>query len=401
MKFEDIVSLEKKFIFPTYMRYPVAVVKGKGTRVYDPSGKEYIDMLAGISVCNLGHCHPEITQAICSQAQRLVHISNLFYIEEQVLLAQHLLSLGHFHKVFFCNSGAEANEAAIKLARRYMQQIREEYRFEIITLEGSFHGRTMATLSATGQDKIKKGFSPMLEGFKTVPPGDINALWDAITPSTAGIMLEIIQGEGGVIPLPDHYLQEVQQICDKTNILFIVDEIQTGIGRTGKFWAHEHLSLAPDIITSAKALANGLPMGAMMATAEIAKGFEPGSHATTFGGSPLVSAVAKKVLEIIERDRLVKRAEDLGNTVFVHLKNTQEKYPHIIAEIRGKGLMIGIELKREAKYIFESLLQKGFICNLTQGNILRLLPPLIITQEELLDFVTALEEILKKIKHNA
>ncbi len=398
MNFEEIVSLEKKFIFPTYMRYPIAVVRGKGSRVYDPQGREYLDLLAGISVCNLGHCHPEIAEVICTQAKKLLHISNLFYIEEQVLLAQHLLSLAHFDKIFFCNSGAEANEAAIKLARKYMQEVRREPRFEIITLEGSFHGRTLATLSATGQDKVKIGFSPLVEGFKTVPPEEINILMDTIGPHTAGVMIEIIQGEGGVRPLSASYLQEVQQLCNKSDILLIVDEVQTGMGRTGKFWAHQHLSLTPDILTCAKALANGLPMGAMMSTEEVARGFGAGSHATTFGGSPIVSAVAKKVVEIIERDNLVKRAEELGKIFFYQLDRLAKEYPHVISEIRGQGLMIGIELKKDAEYIFNALLQRGFISNLTQGNTLRLLPPLIIEEEEIFNFLTSLEEIVKKLK---
>ncbi len=398
MNYEEIVAMEKRLLFPTYLRYPLALVRGQGCRLYDVHGKEYIDMLAGISVCNLGHAHPEISQVICEQSKRLLHVSNLFYTREQLELARSLLSFGNFQKVFFCNSGAEANEAAIKLARRYMQEIRGEARFEIITLEGSFHGRTLATLSATGQAKVKEGFSPLVEGFVTVPPGDIDALIEAITPHTAAIMLEVIQGEGGVKVMDQDFLRQIQHICHRMGLLLIVDEVQTGMARTGSFWAHSQFHISPDIITCAKALANGLPMGAMLSTEEVSQGFAPGSHATTFGGSPLVSAVANKVLEIIERDGLIEHSKKMGEMLKQMLTGLQERHPHIIAEVRGKGLMIGMELKKWAKDIFSSLLEEGFICNLAQGNVLRLLPPLIISPEEISLFVEALDKVLSSLK---
>ncbi|MFP4070408.1 MAG: aspartate aminotransferase family protein [Desulfovibrionales bacterium] len=394
-KLSALQERESRLLFSTYARYPVAVKKARGTMVYDFDGREYVDLLAGISVCNLGHCHPELAAVMAEQAAKLVHMSNLFYYEEQLELAQRLVDTCGNDRVFFCNSGAEANEAAIKLARRYMHKVRGRDAHDIITLQGSFHGRTLATIAATGQDAIKDGFEPLPPGFTHVPPGDIAALERAVTPHTAGVLVEIIQGEGGVRPLTREYLLGLERLCRERDILLMVDEVQTGLGRTGTMWAHQHFSLAPDIFTSAKGLANGLPMGAMLATEEVAQGFAPGSHATTFGGGPLLSAVAAKVLEIIQRDRLVERAREVGGDFSKDLEQLRQRLPERITHIRGRGLMIGIELAEEGKQTWARLLEAGFICNLSHQKILRLLPPLTVSREELARFVDALARILE------
>jgi len=350
--------------------------------------------LAGIAVCNLGHSHPELVEVICAQAKKLVHVSNLFYQEEQVALAARLLGTSHLKRVFFCNSGAEANEGAIKLARRYMREGRGEERFEIITLSGSFHGRTLATLTATGQDKIKTGFGPLPEGFITVPFADLEAMKAAMTERTAAVLIEMIQGEGGVKPLPEEYVRGLAALCAEKGVLLIIDEIQTGVGRTGKFWAHQHLGLVPDIVTVAKGLGGGLPMGAVMCSEEVSKGFPPGSHGTTFGGNALISAVADKVIEIIQRDDLCGRAARMGDWLRGRLEGIKSRLPEQIAEVRVHGLMIGIELTHPGAEVWKALLERGFVLNLTQNTVLRLLPPLVITEEELESFCQALESVL-------
>jgi acetylornithine aminotransferase len=358
-------------------------------------GKEYIDLLSGIAVTNLGHCPPEIAEITAAQARKLVHVSNLFYQEEQLELAERLLKTAHFGKAFFCNSGAEANEAAIKLARRRQQRLKNRYAYEIITFEGCFHGRTLATVAATGQAKFQDGFAPMPEGFLQIPWGDPQALEAAAGDKTAGVLLEIIQGEGGVRPVSADFAREVARICRDKDILFIADEVQTGMGRTGKYWAFQHFGLKPDIMTTAKALANGLPMGAMLCTDEIAPAFVAGSHASTFGGGALVSAGAAKVLEIMERDGLPQRAAELGAWAVERFRAVQTACPGAVREVRGMGLMIGIELTKPGRGVWEKLLHNGFILNLTQERVLRLLPPLIIAKEDLESFADCLETILK------
>ncbi|MFW5487945.1 MAG: aspartate aminotransferase family protein [Desulfovibrio sp.] len=395
---EQIMHKEKAVLCHTYGRYPVSVVRAEGSRMYTPEGREYVDLLAGIAVTALGHCNPEIARTIADQARKLVHVSNLFYQDEQADLAAALLETCNADKVFFCNSGAEANEAAIKLARRYMNKVAKRDAYEVITLESSFHGRTLATLTATGQAKVKDGFAPLPEGFVTVPFNDLEALRKAIGPKTAAIMVEVVQGEGGVRPLPQEFAQGIQKLCRENDILLIVDEIQTGLCRTGKFWAHQHYDLTPDIITSAKALANGLPMGAMMTTDKVAKGFEPGSHATTFGGTALVSAAALKTIQIMKRDRLDERAHKMGQDATALFETLAAAHPEAITEIRGCGLMIGIVLSFPGQEIWQALLDAGFICNLTQGNVLRLLPALTIDFADLEAFAETLGNILSARK---
>ncbi len=385
---------EEQFLCKTYGRYPVAVKHGKGSRLWDFEGREYIDLLAGIAVTNLGHCHEEIAQTIAAQAQKLVHVSNLFYQEEQIALAKKLLATAHFGKAFFCNSGAEANEGAIKLARRYHQRVKNTNAFEIITFTGCFHGRTLATVAATGQAKFQDGFAPMPQGFIQVPWGDMAALEKAVSPNTAAIMMEMVQGEGGIRPMTQDYADKLAAFCKAKGLLFIVDEVQAGLARTGKWWAFQHFGLQPDILTTAKGLANGLPMGAMMATNEVAQAFVAGSHATTFGGGALLSAVALKVLEIVERDNLAARAEELGAWAMNRFREVGKKCPGTIKEVRGMGLMIGIELTFPGKAVWEALIQRRFILNLTQDTILRLLPALTIEKADIETFAVALEEVL-------
>jgi acetylornithine/N-succinyldiaminopimelate aminotransferase len=387
---------EQRVLCRTYGRYPLSVANASGCRLVDHQGREYVDLLAGIAVCNLGHSPPEILKVIQEQAKKLIHVSNLFFQEEQLVLAEKLAATCSCGRVFFCNSGAEANEAAIKLARRYMQKVKGRHAYEIISLTGSFHGRTLATLTATGQDKVKEGFAPLPEGFVLAPFGDFVSLEQAVRERTAGIILEIIQGEGGVRPLDAEYLRMVQDLCKTRGILLIVDEVQTGMGRCGTFWAHQHEGLQPDIITTSKALANGLPMGAMLCTEEAAQGFAPGSHATTFGGGALISAVAAKVVDILLRDALPQRAAQVGALARDLFTDLQARFPDKISMVRGRGLMLGIELAFPGQAVWQDLLDAGFVLNLTQDRVLRLLPPLVIAEEDLRTFTQVLGDILER-----
>ncbi|MFW6243564.1 MAG: aspartate aminotransferase family protein, partial [Desulfovibrionales bacterium] len=353
---QAIREREEHLLCRTYGRYPLAISSASGSTLYDTSGRAYTDLLAGIAVCNLGHCHPELTRVLAEQAEKLVHVSNLFYQQEQLDLAEKLLSTCAADKVFFCNSGAEANEAAIKLARRYMRTVLERDAYQILTLEGSFHGRTLATLTATGQDKIKEGFDPLPAGFDRVPFADFEALSASVTERTAAVLLEVVQGEGGVRLLPGEYLHRVQDLCRERGILFMIDEVQTGLARTGRMWAHQHFDLAPDVFTAAKALANGLPMGAMLATDQAARGFGPGSHATTFGGGPVLSVVASQVLTVIEREDLTGRAKRLGSSALERFTMLQRELPGHIVDVRGLGLMLGIELAYPGQDVWRRLL---------------------------------------------
>jgi acetylornithine aminotransferase len=397
MDFKTLKQRDRDSLCPTYGRYPVAAASAGGTTITDLEGKKYLDLLAGIAVCNLGHSHPELVRTMSEQAEKLIHVSNLFFQEEQVVFAEKLLATCALDKVFFCNSGAEANEGAIKAARRYMQRVRNRDAFEVITLEGSFHGRTLATLTATGQDKIKDGFAPLPSGFRTAPFNDLAALEEAISEQTAAIMLEPIQGEGGVRPLSLEYIQGVRGLCDTHDILLIVDEIQTGMGRTGTMWAHQHSGIVPDIMTSAKGLANGLPAGAVLMSDKVAEALGPGTHGTTFGGTAMVSAVGTKVLEIMERDNICGQADAKGAFLKNSLQQVKDRFPDRIATIRGAGLMVGIELTFPGQEVWQELLNKGFILNLTQNTVLRLLPPLIVSEQELTTFCDALAEVLKQV----
>ena len=392
--FDAIREEEERLLCRSYSRYPLAIARGEGSRLWDVDGREYIDLLAGIAVVGLGHCNPEVNAALEAQARTLWHVSNLFYQQEQLDLAQRLLSTTHHSKAFFCNSGAEANEACIKLARRYMRKVQKRDAYEIITLEGCFHGRTLGALAATGRASLSDGFGPLPEGFRQVPARDLDALASAMNPATAAVLVECVQGEGGVVPLPHDYLRGVEAMCRERGVLFLCDEVQCGMARTGKFWAFQHAGLTPDAISVAKSLANGLPMGAMLATDEMARGFEAGSHATTFGGGALTSAVATRVVEIMLRDDLASRAGRLGSALLARLADMQRRLPGKIREVRGLGLMIGVELAQDGKPVWEELLRRGFICNLSHGVTLRLLPALTIEEVQLDSFAIALEDIL-------
>lgn len=394
--FEEIKKEEEELLFRTYGRYPVAVDRGLGSKLWDYDGKEYTDLLTGIAVTTLGHANEEIAETISAQARKLTHVSNLFYQKEQLNLARRLLATADFGKVFFCNSGAEANEGAIKLARRYHQRVKNENRYEVITFEGCFHGRTLAALAATGQASLLDGFDPVTEGFIQVPYGSMEALEQAASSKTAAVLLEVVQGESGIRPATAEYVENIAKFCREKGILFIVDEVQAGMGRTGKWWAFQHFAVQPDILTTAKAIANGLPMGVIMATDEVARAFTTGSHGTTFGAGALVCAVADKVLEIIERDGLIPRAGELGAWAKERFLAVGAAVPGTIKEVRGMGLMIGIELTFSGKEIWNALIDKGFLMNLTRERTLRLLPGLIITQEELEAFAVALQGLLEE-----
>jgi acetylornithine/N-succinyldiaminopimelate aminotransferase len=377
----------------TYQRFPVVLIKGNGTKLWDTEGRSYTDFVAGIAVCNLGHAHPRICEALVQQAQTLLHVSNLYYTQPQTELASWLIENSFADRVFFGNSGAEANEAAIKLARKYFKERGEDNRFRIVTMERSFHGRTLATLSATGQEKIKKGFEPVLAGFDFVPFNDAKALRAQIGPSTCAVMLEPIQGEGGVRCPDENYLKTVRKICDETGTLLIFDEIQTGMGRTGQLFAYQHFGVEPDIMTLAKALANGLPIGAMLAKEKIAAAFGIGSHASTFGGTPVVSAAALEVCKILVEDNVIENGRVAG--VYFKEKLNELKARHsVIEDVRGLGLLLGMQLKIDGRPVVTQCMENGFLINCIQEKILRFIPPLIITPEEIDQLVKCLDLIL-------
>ena len=389
----DSIKKTDNFVFQTYQRQGKAFVKGQGVFLWDEDGKKYTDFLAGIAVVSLGHCHPKITEAIQRQASTLVHVSNLFYTMPQADLASKLCEKSFADRVFFANSGAEANEAAIKLSRRYFQKKGEKNRFKIITMEQSFHGRTMATLSATGQDKIKDGFYPLLKGFAYVPFNDIDALKNEIDETVCAIMLEPVQGEGGIIPADPDYLLAVRELCNDKGILLIFDEIQCGMGRCGTLFAHELYGITPDIMTLAKALGNGLPIGAMLATQDAATGFDFGSHATTFGGTPLATAAGLEVVNIISKEIFLDKVCQIGEYFNEELKKLKEKHTRVL-DVRGKGLLLGMELDKDAGSIVVELFKKGFIINGIQDKILRFVPPLIIEKQEIDRLIKELDSLL-------
>ena len=393
---DTIMHTADRVIAATYKRFPVVMERGQGCTLWDTQGRRYTDFVAGIAVCNLGHAHPRIADAVARQAGRLVHVSNLYYTIPQTELARMLVEHSFADRVFFGNSGAEANEAAIKLARKYFKDDGQPERFRIVCMEKSFHGRTMATLSATGQDKIKQGFEPVLEGFSFVPFNDIDALESAIDDRTCAVMLEPIQGEGGIrCPNPD-FLQQVRRLCDQRGVLMILDEIQTGMGRTGTLFAHDQYGVTPDIMTLAKALANGLPIGAMLATERVATAFGIGAHASTFGGTPLVAAAAVETLKIMIAEKVVDRALETGDYFKNALQLLKPRHP-CIAEVRGRGLLLGIQLNGPADELVPVLMEKGFLVNCVQGDTLRFVPPLIIQQDEIDGLIQCLDEVLNKI----
>ncbi|MCK9151035.1 acetylornithine transaminase [Methanobacterium alcaliphilum] len=390
MNTQEIIDLDKKFVMQTYGRQPLALSHGKGAEVWDVEGNSYLDCFAGIAVNNVGHAHPKVALSICHQAQRLIHCSNVYYTQEQVELAQLLTKISPHDRVFFANSGAEANEGAIKLARKYTGK------GEIIATENSFHGRTLATVTATGQDKYKEPFKPLPAGFKHVPYGDIQAISQTITEDTAAVILEPIQGEGGIIIPPQGYLRDVKNLCQHHDILLILDEVQTGFGRTGEMFASQLFEVEPDITTVAKAMGGGYPIGAILANERIASAFTPGDHGSTFGGNPLGCAAAKAAIEVILDDNLAYQSRVLGDYFKKKLESLKSKYG-FIKEVRGRGLMIGLEMTISCDEIVSEALKEGLLINCTAGNVLRLAPPLVISQGELDKAVEILDRVLGKI----
>ncbi len=395
MNTEEIKKLSDHYLLNTYGTRKLALVRGEGMRVWDADDKEYLDFFSGIAVCNLGHCHPKVTEAICRQAQTLVHISNLYYIEPQVKLAALLSRHCFADKWFFCNSGTEANEAAIKLARRYWT-VKGTPKPDIITAEQSFHGRTLGALSATGQPKYHYGFDPLLPGIHYVPYNDIAALEAAINEKTGMVLLEPIQGEGGVrVPDPG-YLAAVRRLCSENNVLLAFDEVQVGLGRTGKLFAHEHEQVMPDIITLAKGLGNGVPIGALGCTDAVAEGFAPGAHACTFGGNPLSTAAALATMEILTAPGFIEAAAETG-AYFLNMLAAIAADHDTILQVRGRGLILGVEFNQPVAPLIGALLDAGIICGPAGPNILRFLPPLIADKAAVDCVVAALESCLEEL----
>jgi len=376
----EIVDLAHQHMINVYGCLPLAFVEGRGSYLYDADGNRYLDFFCGLAVTSLGHRHPGVVRAIKEQAERLTHVSNVFHCESTARLAQRLSGRFDNGKIFFCNSGAEANEAAIKLARRWGHE-KGGGRFEILAMLGSFHGRTMATLSATGQEKYHLGFQPLVPGFRLIPFDDADAARSAITKDTVAIMVEPIQGEGGVVVPHADYLKRLRELCDAAKLLLIFDEVQVGMGRTGRMFAHEHAGVRPDILTLAKALGGGLPIGAMLAKSEVAASLTPGSHGSTFGGNPVSCAAALAVLDALEKEGVLDNATAIGDYLLKELRAIAKGNDRI-AEVRGQGMIIGIVLKDEARPVVDACLKERLLVNATAGNVLRLLPPLNLTRED-------------------
>ena len=395
-------------VMQTYGRFPIAIAKGEGCRLWDTDGKEYLDFVAGIATCTLGHAHPALIEAVTEQMKKLHHVSNLYYIPEQGQLAEWLVERSCMDKVFFCNSGAEANEAAIKLVRKYAQTHLDKVENPIIlTAKASFHGRTLATITATGQEKYQNGFGPLVPGFAYVPYNDITAVENAITDldegtlsRVVGIMVEPLQGEGGVRPGELDYFLKLRKICDENNILLVFDEVQVGIGRSGKFWGYEQLGIEPDILTSAKGLAGGIPIGAMLCKDSCAA-FESGNHASTFGGNPLACASGLAVLRTIENESILQNVQQRGEQLRVRLRAIAQKYPEIFTEVRGWGLINGIELSANTDLtsiqLVKAAMDSGLLLAPAGPKVLRFVPPLIVSQAEVDKAATIIEEVVAQL----
>ncbi len=389
MNTQDVLSMFGQYVIANYGRLPKVITRGQGNMLRDLEGNEILDLFPGWAVSGIGHCHPKVVAAICKQAGELLHIDNTFYTIQQGQLAKLLSERAFGGKTFFCNSGAEANEAAIKLARRHTP--REKYKF--ITAEKSFHGRTLAAVTATGQPKYHEGFLPLPAGFVYVPYNDIDALHQAFDEEVAAVMIEPIQGEGGINEATPEYMQTIRDLCDEHGALMVLDEVQTGMGRTGRWFGYQHYEITPDIMTMAKALGGGVAIGAMMARSEIAASLIPGTHASTFGGNPLACAAGIAVIEAIEEDNLLDNAQKMGDYLRTRLEQLKEKYP-IIDHIRGKGLMVGVQLNMPGAKIVSRCLEKGLRVNCTQETVLRLMPSVTITQAEIDKAITILDTVL-------
>jgi predicted acetylornithine/succinylornithine family transaminase len=378
MKTEEIIQLHKKYVMPTYAP-GLVLVKGQGSKVWDSDGKEYLDFLAGIAVLNVGHCHPAVVKALQEQAAKLVHVSNLYYNENQPRLAQALSERSLGGKCFFCNSGAEANEGLIKLARLWGST---KGKYEVITMKNSFHGRTLATLTATGQEKVQKGFYPLPEGFKYAEFNNLESCKAAVTDKTAAILVEAVQGEGGIIPADPAFINGLRKLCDEKDLLLFFDEVQAGVGRTGKWFGFQNYDVQPDAFSIAKGLGNGFPIGAVVASPKVSDIFQPGNHATTFGGTPLACAAALAVIETIEKEHLLENAQKMGALFLEKLQAISAKY-NWIEGARGCGLMVGLVLKDNAAPLQKILQDKGLLTLATAVRVLRMLPPLNVTAKEI------------------
>jgi len=393
MTFDEVKKKYDDYVLSTYTRSPLCIVKGDGLWVEDTEGRKYLDFFPGWAVSGTGHRHPDVIRSMAKQMKRILHVSNNFYNDLQGLVAEKIIENSFSGKVFFANSGAEANEGAIKLARRYGYPDRHE----VITMEQSFHGRTLATLTATGQEKVKKGFAPLPEGFKHVPFNDMAALKEAVTDKTVAVMLEPIQGEGGINVAGDSYMDELKVLCREKDLLLIVDEVQTGMGRTGKMFAYQHYNIEPDAMTLAKSLGGGMPIGALVVSERLKDTLPAGSHASTFGGSPIVCAATLGVFEAIEKGDLLDNVNKMGEYLTSSLMRMKEKNP-LIAEVRGKGLMIGVRLdKEDASAITDECMKEGLLINCTQGNILRIMPPVTVGKKHIDLAVKRLEKALERI----
>ncbi|SIT08220.1 aspartate aminotransferase family protein [Belliella pelovolcani] len=386
----DLHLIDQQYYLPTFKRIPITLVKGEGSKLWDIEGKEYTDLLAGIAVTNVGHCHPKVVKAIQDQASELMHISNFFVSPMQVALSELLVKISGMNRVFFTNSGAESVEGAIKIARRYAHS--KGRGGKIISMENSFHGRTLATI-ATGQAKYQEGFGPMPSGFAQVPFNDLEAIKRELSDDVAAIILEPIQGEGGIRPASPTYIKELAVLCEKEDVVLIFDEIQSGIGRTGHWFAKDYFGITPDILTSAKGLGNGMPIGALLCNEKIAGAIHFGDHGTTFGGNPLATAASIATLKVIIDEHLVKEAKEKGDWLKSELIKLQQKYPSI-REVRGLGMMLGVELDSPALPVMQALLEQGFIANATAVNVLRLVPAMNIPKRDLKNFLSAFEQIL-------
>ena len=393
---KDIVKQTEKFLTANYARYPIALVKGKGVKVWDQSGNEYIDFVTGVAVNNLGHCHPDVVQAIRKQAGELLQVSNLYHIGQQASLAEELVRLSFAQKIFFCNSGTEANEAAIKLARRFSYDQGHKNRYEIITMNNSFHGRTMGSLSATAQKKLHQGFGPMLKGFKYIPFNDIDAAKKAVSPKTCAIMVEPIQGESGVNIASKTWLKALRKLCNENNLLLIMDEVQTGFGRTGTLFAYEQFGVKPDIMTLAKGLGGGVPIGAMAALGNVAKSFVPGSHGTTIGGNPLACSAAMASLNIISKKSFLQDSKKKGDYFKSQLMALSKKYK-VVKEVRGMGMILAMDLQKPSADVVLDCMRQGVLINGIKPNILRFLPPLVASRKDIDQVIRALSNSLAKL----
>ncbi len=393
MTSEEIVEKTKSVLMNTYNRLPLALAKGKGSYLWDVDGKKYLDFFSGLAVTNLGHCPPRVLYAVSKQARTLLHVSNLFYTEPAVHVADLLVKHSFGDKVFFCNSGAEANEGAVKLARKYSKKVFGESRYEIITMKMSFHGRTLGMITATGQEKFQKGFEPLLPGFRYAEFGNLSSVEDAVTDHTCAILVEPIQGEGGVRMAGADFFKGLRSLCHEKGLLLIYDEVQTGMGRTGRLFGYENFGVEPDIMTLAKALASGFPVGALVARDFVAEAFQPGDHASTFGANPLVMAAARATIETILKDGLLENARETGSYLIKQIEKLRKSKPSILS-VRGQGLMIGMDITGLARPVVLKCIEKGLLINAVQEKTLRLLPPLSVQRKHVDRAVDILSEVL-------